>query len=339
MLSIIIPAHNSLHHLEQSLPALLTRMPPSKDEVEILVIDDASTDGTWDWLQKQPVRSRHLENRAGPAAARNHGAKKAHGDVLLFLDADVVVQHDTIGRVLVAFSEDPVPAAVQGVYTLCRADKNLPTTYQNDYYHYSFMRVPHEETAISSTYCFAILRDLFERMGGFHTSIREPTVEDEEFGYRLVGAGYAVRLDKDLLVEHLAEYDMKQFVKRKFRMAGYQIRALLQKRAGPILDEAISSGTNLSHHPVTMLGGVALMSAFVFLLLIALFSWSGWLAFQSGALVIGAGALHIPFWRFLMKDKPLSFLPGVVAITFLDMLVIASGCLVGTIEYLNGKRL
>lgn len=87
--SIIIPAHNSLDWL----CALLVSIQRAADEdhkPDIIVVDDASTDGTVRTLPDRfpEVRVVSTPRPSGPAIARNLGARHAHGDLLLFLDAD-----------------------------------------------------------------------------------------------------------------------------------------------------------------------------------------------------------------------------------------------------------
>ncbi|MEM1202367.1 MAG: glycosyltransferase [Acidobacteriota bacterium] len=89
--SVIVPTYNRLDVLPEVLAALEVQV--GAPEFEVLVIDDGSTDGTWDWLEgrefKVPVIRHHQEN-AGPAAARNWGVTRASGARVAFLGDDTV---------------------------------------------------------------------------------------------------------------------------------------------------------------------------------------------------------------------------------------------------------
>src|SRR5262245_66485630 len=90
--SVIVPVHNGASTLEACLPPLLQASP---DLAEVLVIDDRSSDGSGAVaraLGATVIASTGL----GPAAARNLGARRAAGDILFFVDADVTVQPWTI---------------------------------------------------------------------------------------------------------------------------------------------------------------------------------------------------------------------------------------------------
>jgi len=86
--SIIVPVHNNPQDLRKCLSALTA---PSDAESEVIVVDDASTDDTPAVAARMGVRVLRLAQNSGPAAARNHGARLAQGEILFFVDADVVV--------------------------------------------------------------------------------------------------------------------------------------------------------------------------------------------------------------------------------------------------------
>lgn len=82
-LSVVIPTWNRLAMLKQCVASL----PPTAD-LEIIVVDDGSTDGTREWLADQPGIRTVLQSNAGPGPARNAGAVLASAPYLAFLDSD-----------------------------------------------------------------------------------------------------------------------------------------------------------------------------------------------------------------------------------------------------------
>lgn len=98
-LSVIIPTLNEIAYLPHLLDALAmqTRLPD-----EIIVADAGSKDGTAELAQSRGVRVMH---GGMPAVGRNAGARAAKGDLLLFLDADVLPPPDFIARVLEEFEQ------------------------------------------------------------------------------------------------------------------------------------------------------------------------------------------------------------------------------------------
>ncbi|UTW46886.1 glycosyltransferase family A protein [Bacterioplanoides sp. SCSIO 12839] len=87
--SVVIPTYNCLEYLPRAIRSILDQ---GIHNLEILVIDDNSSDGTWAWLQEQQkripqLRSYHLRG-VGSARARNFALKRVRGEYIAFLDAD-----------------------------------------------------------------------------------------------------------------------------------------------------------------------------------------------------------------------------------------------------------
>ncbi len=91
MFSIVIPTYNRKPILEKCLTALEDQN--YSGEYEVVVVDDGSIDGTVDWLRETnfPHVQLFCQDHQGPAAARNLGVEKANGDMIIFIDSDLVV--------------------------------------------------------------------------------------------------------------------------------------------------------------------------------------------------------------------------------------------------------
>jgi GT2 family glycosyltransferase len=92
-LSVVIPTYDRMERLARTLGAVERQTPDVAGGVEILVVDDGSTDGTRDLLVSREREGRlraFFPGRGGPARARNCGARAAKGELLLFLGDDVV---------------------------------------------------------------------------------------------------------------------------------------------------------------------------------------------------------------------------------------------------------
>lgn len=86
--SVIIPTRNRCHYLQEALDSVHRQ---THDRWEAIVIDDASEDGTWRWLQELAdgrIRSLRLDLNSGSTVTRNAGLRMARGDYCLFLDDD-----------------------------------------------------------------------------------------------------------------------------------------------------------------------------------------------------------------------------------------------------------
>ncbi len=96
LISVVIPTYNRLPILRKCLDALENQI--FKDKIhsfEIVIVDDGSTDGTVDWLTNNIDNYPHLrlfeQIHGGPALGRNLGVEKSKGDLIVFIDSDLVV--------------------------------------------------------------------------------------------------------------------------------------------------------------------------------------------------------------------------------------------------------
>jgi glycosyltransferase involved in cell wall biosynthesis len=188
-LSIIVPAYNNPPDLAECLAALRAQAPA---DAELMVVDDASTDETPAVAVAGGARLLRLRENSGPGAARNHGAAQATGEVLLFVDADVVVARGAVELVLRAFASDPGLAALFGSYDDDPRASSLVSRYRNLLHHF----VHHEGNAQAATFWAglgAVRRALFLAVGGFDAArFPRPSIEDIELGYRLRRAGHRI---------------------------------------------------------------------------------------------------------------------------------------------------
>tara|TARA_Y100001968_G_scaffold297513_1_gene306634 strand:+ start:28145 stop:29077 length:933 start_codon:yes stop_codon:yes gene_type:complete len=95
-ISVIIPTYNRKLILAKCLKALENQITtPLINGYEIVIVDDGSTDGTQDWLKSNKVELPHVrlfeQEHGGPAQARNVGIENSSGDIIIFIDSDLVV--------------------------------------------------------------------------------------------------------------------------------------------------------------------------------------------------------------------------------------------------------
>lgn len=109
--SVIIPCRNAAGTIDA---AVRTAFAQTEQPLEVLVIDDASTDGSAEAAAAAGARVIRLEERCNAGGARNRGIEAAAGDVLAFLDADVEIAPDWLAIVQEAFAADPAIVAVGG---------------------------------------------------------------------------------------------------------------------------------------------------------------------------------------------------------------------------------
>jgi GT2 family glycosyltransferase len=205
-LTAVVPATDAPPTLDRCLAAIRAAGKPPE---EVVVVERA--DGP------------------GPAAARNEGAARAAGDVLVFVDADVVVHPDAFERLRVALA-DPTLAAVFGSYDDRPEAPGLVSRFRNLLHHH----VHQEGAGLASTFWAglgAVRRDAFEAAGGFDSErYPEASIEDVELGLRLTAAGRRIVLDPAVQGTHLKAWTLSGMLRTDLLRRGVPWVALLLGR-------------------------------------------------------------------------------------------------------------
>ena len=135
-ITVIIPVYNGAQTLQQSIEAALASLGES---AECIVVNDCSTDASRETAMAFQGRVRVLdlcEGPRGPAHARNRGAELARGQILFFVDSDVVLACGALQRLTTTFRENARLAAVFGSYDASPAAPGLISQYRNLLHHF-----------------------------------------------------------------------------------------------------------------------------------------------------------------------------------------------------------
>ncbi len=205
-LSVIVPVFNGRDVLPRCLAGLAgsTRAPD-----EVIVVDDGSTD------ESAAIARAHgatviptVAGPRGPAWARNRGAAMASGDVLVFVDSDVVVHADTLARMEATFEGQPEVHALFGSYDDRPPAPGIASRFKNLLHHYVHQHGKREASSFWAG-CGAIRREAFRTVGGFDESYAKPSIEDIELGVRLFRANLAIRLCPEIQSTHLKRWTLQ----------------------------------------------------------------------------------------------------------------------------------
>lgn len=209
-ISAVVPVRNGSEYIVRCLNALKES---TYGKFEVIVVDDASEDNTAEVCIQSGATVIVLDKQSGPAAARNRGAENARGDILLFIDADVVVNHDTLERIAGAFIDNPGISAVFGSYDDAPEAPDFISQYRNLLHHYVHQRAKRDAKTFW-TGCGAVRKEIFYDLGGFD-KVRHPvpSMEDIEIGLRMSVRGYKIILDKNIQVKHLKHWGLYSLIK------------------------------------------------------------------------------------------------------------------------------
>ena len=209
LISVIIPVYNGEKFLPGCLDALAST---SYRQYELIVVDDCSTDRSAEISRQKGALVLKMSRQSGPGGARNLGATKARGEVLFFVDADVVVKGDTLERIAADFMDHPEVAAVFGSYDDEPAEKNFISQYKNLFHRFVHQQARSEAETFWAG-CGAIRRDVFLAVNGFDAErYPRPAIEDIELGYRMRSQGHRILLDKQLQAKHLKRWTLRSML-------------------------------------------------------------------------------------------------------------------------------
>ncbi len=255
-ISAVMPAYNAAHFLQRSLEPLLA-MARRGEILEVIVVDDGSTDRSATLAAELGCKVLATGGRKGPGAARNLGAREACGHILWFVDADVIPHEDAARRLVEGFG-DPEVVAVFGSYDDRPSAQNFLSQYKNLIHHF----VHHQGRSEASTFwsgCGAVRKSPFLDVGGFDTHrYARPSIEDIELGYRLRAARGRILLLPDVQGTHLKEWRLLDLVRTEVWRRAIPWTRLMLERAGLTDDLNVAMGERLrAALAVALLGGVA----------------------------------------------------------------------------------
>lgn len=166
-------------------------------------------------------------------AARNAGAARAHGDVLVFVDSDVEIHPDALTRIADRFAADPDLTALFGSYDDAPSRGGTVAAFRNLLHHHVHQGAAGPAETFWSG-LGAVRRDAFLAAGGFDGDrFPHPSVEDIDLGARLVAGGARILLDPAIQGTHLKEWTLRSMVHTDFARRGVPWVALLLRTGRP----------------------------------------------------------------------------------------------------------
>lgn len=320
-LSVIIPVYNDRENLAKCLDALEKS---HLSDYQLIIVDDGSGDGSGEVAKTRCDHFVRLDRNMGQSTARNRGARHANSDLLFFLDADVMVQADTLERILEEFRASPGISALFCSYQANTPPKNFTSQYKNLQHHFTH-KVARREAA---TFCGgfgAIRREVFLELGGFKEDMR--FMEDIDLGYRLHQAGHRILLCPSIQLTHNKRYSLFSLVKSDvFQRALPWTRLMLTKK---IYHNDLNTSSN-------NIASVAIV--FLMLVLLCLHPQGVWghLLPQLGLLLVLV-ILNHQFLTFLRRTRGMLFALRAVPMLWLQYAYSGFGLALGILAHLRDR--
>ncbi len=214
-LSVIIPAHNEEKEISKTLRALLKSKYPKK-KMEIIVVNDGSTDKTASLVNKFPVRLINNVKKLGKVASLNKAIAKAKGEIVVTMDADSIVNPHSLSLLVMNFKDKEV-GAVSGVYKTRHESRLLEKMQGLEYLWFAFVRKTQEMmncVLVVPGALAAFRRDVLKEVNGFDS---DTMIEDFDMTIKIHKAGYKVRCNKNATATVCAPSNILDLIKQRTR--------------------------------------------------------------------------------------------------------------------------
>ena len=205
--SIVLPNWNGERLLEHNLPAVIR----SASDAEIIVSDDASSDGSVALLRKNFPSVKVVVNavRQGFSGNVNSGVAKATGDIVILLNTDVRPEQGFLTPLLAHFS-DPKVAAVGCLEESHEKDGLVKrgrgiARWEKGFFIHSRGEVNKSDTAWVSGGSSAYRRSVWRELGGMDTVYNPFYWEDIDLSYQMLKSGYIIKFEPKSVVGHYHE--------------------------------------------------------------------------------------------------------------------------------------
>jgi GT2 family glycosyltransferase/FMN phosphatase YigB (HAD superfamily)/predicted Zn-dependent protease len=209
--SVIVLAHNQLEHTRKCVESLLAHI---RAPSEIIFVDNASTDGTAEFLAG--LRERHpnfkvITNRKnlGFAADNNQGLAIAKGEILVLLNNDTLVTPGWIEGMAAVLDADAAVGLVGPVSNRVSGPQQIPTNYTSDAAMFDFAKSWREQNQGQSQtvtrlvgFCLLFKRAVLDAIGGLDERFGSGNFEDDDFCLRAKFAGFGSRIARGVFVHH-----------------------------------------------------------------------------------------------------------------------------------------
>ncbi len=234
-LSVIIPSYNRPQRLERCLEGLAAQV-PSSGAFEVIVVDDGSEPRVEETLHRFHGRLQLLvlrQDNAGPARARNTGAKHARGEWLAFLDDDCVPRPDWLRNLGAAATQHPGCLLGGQVHNACPENIFAEANHRLAETTGDWFRRTNSPLQFFASNNFVVPAADFQEVGGFDPIFRLAGGEDRELCSRWLQSGRSLAEAREAWIDHYHPQDLGTFLRMHFRYGSGAAHLHRRRKSSP----------------------------------------------------------------------------------------------------------
>lgn len=218
MISVVIPTFNREKLIERAVESVLNQ---SYNDIEIIVVDDCSTDNTHLIMEKyknnKKVKYIKLKTNSGACRARNEGIRNASGDIIAFLDSDDEWHKDKLMKQYAFFKKKNAEIVVCNYLYEKEKKCEKAIKHQQDVITYNQLLY---ENCIT-TGAILVKKDLIEKVGGFDEKM--PRYQDWELVLRIAKESRIYFCDEPLLTLHYQKQSISNSTSKEKKYTALEI--------------------------------------------------------------------------------------------------------------------
>lgn len=303
MISIVIPAYNAEKTIASTLKALLNQTYP-KNQYEIIVVNDGSTDNTKAVVKKFKKVKLIEQSHKGPAAARNLGVKHSKGSIILFTDADCIPDKNWIKNMVEPFKKNPEIVGVSGTYKTLNKNSLIArfVGYEIEQRHERMKREKYID--FIGSYSAAYKKNIFLQFGGFDESFPTASGEDTELSFKIAKHNLKMVFQPKAFVYHKHPDTLLKFLRQKFFRGYWRI---------PLYEKHKEKMFRHGYTPKSLYMEIGLLGLSIILILLGLFKF---ISTTYGIIILSLViVLTFPLsFKIFKKDKAVGLLSPFIII-------------------------
>ncbi len=325
--SVVVPVYNSSPVIERCIYAIKNQQGIDSAKLEIIVVDDASTDSSATKSSALCDRLIRCPKNSGAAAARNIGARNAQGSIIIFVDSDVILEPDAISKFLACFEKNREISAAVGRYSEKPANHGWINIYHNAFTGYHHDLAPKEIDWFWGALS-AIKKEAFIHTGGFDERFQGASGEDLAFGKALFKKGYRIAYVPAARGGHAHDFNIFSMLENDYLKAVIGMKMKLSQLLPRQAPGFVNLRSVMTSVLLLLIPGLLLFNA---VRTIPFFAAIIFLIFLTLMIINRA------YYAYLSKIFDFKFKFIVPFIHWIQMYAMIAGAIMGVVGYISGR--